>query len=223
MNAITSTQLAKAGEVTPGPGGTAYAGPFLVTPPRIHFDSFKVDTECVASLLLRNQDSVSRSIRVIPPSSRFFSMDQPAYPGRSRGEGVIAPGMALRVTVRFLPNSPAECYDALTVVTERGAFKVPLSAALPPPLLSLPLDVNAGCCLRGDEITTSFTVENHGLGDGRYGFGVVLLLLLLLVCCLVCCRWFCWLLAAVAGSLCHCCCCCRFFSSLLCLLLLAGA
>ena len=70
--------------------------------------------------------------------------------------------MAVRVTVRFAPATTAPYADSLTVVTETGAFSVPLSATLPAPELTLPLTLHAGVCLPYDRVTVTVPFSNTG-------------------------------------------------------------
>lgn len=70
--------------------------------------------------------------------------------------------MAIRVTVRFCPLTTAPYADALTVVTETGAFSVPLTATLPAPELTLPLTLHAGVCLPHDRIAVAIPFANSG-------------------------------------------------------------
>jgi hypothetical protein len=164
----TSAAVVRAGAVHVTASGEGAAGPFSVNPGRVHFGSFVVDKESVTVVTIRNQDAVSRSLRIIPPATPLFSIDAPVYPGKVRGEGMIAPGMSMKVTLRFLPDSAGDAADALTLVTDTGSFKLPITAGLPAPMLTLPLDVHAGCCLQGDVVDSTIVVVNSGEGAGRY-------------------------------------------------------
>ena len=50
---------------------------------------------------VRNVTSVVRSLRLLPPASQYFHMSLPRFPLK---EGIIAPGMAAEVTIRFCPD-----------------------------------------------------------------------------------------------------------------------
>ena len=164
----TTAAAERAGVAPMSHDGEAIAGPFSVAPGRAVFNKYVVDEEYSTQLIFRNQDSVSRTLRVLPPTTQFFSMDPLVYPGKHRGEGHIAPGMSVKATVRFRPNSLAAFDDYLTVITELGSFKVPLHASMPAPQLTLPLEISAGCCIRGDELISTVVFENVGKGSGKF-------------------------------------------------------
>ena len=85
---------------------------------------------------------VSRRLRLLPPRSEHFAMALVEFPGEG---GLVAPGMsAVRLTVRFLPDSLADYQDALICITEQNRFKVIVEAFRPPPTLSIPTTLNCG-------------------------------------------------------------------------------
>jgi hypothetical protein len=69
-----------------------------------------------SSVLIRNMTAVTRTLTVLPLSSQFFCVAAVAYP--SKDQGTLAPGMAVKVTVRFEPDSLADYEDHLTIKSE---------------------------------------------------------------------------------------------------------
>ena len=62
-------------------------------------------------------------IRVIPPPSKDFTMSDVKYPANSKG-GLIAPGMAVSVTIKFFPDSLGNFKDFIKYETETGSAEV---------------------------------------------------------------------------------------------------
>lgn len=63
---------------------------FLVTPPAILFSEYAVGGIFQAELQLQNLNMNTRRLRVLPPTTKFFSVSSLAFPGR---DGYVAPGM----------------------------------------------------------------------------------------------------------------------------------
>uniref|UniRef100_A0A3Q3L0I4 DLEC1 cilia and flagella associated protein n=1 Tax=Mastacembelus armatus TaxID=205130 RepID=A0A3Q3L0I4_9TELE len=118
------------------------------------------------TLELKNLTSSSRHVRVIPPTSPFFSIGLGRFPGDG---GVVAPGMSCKYTVRFAPDSLAD-YDDFIVVESQAEhlFVVPIAARRPPPILSLPRVLDCGYCLIGGVKFVEFLCQNFGLSPGTF-------------------------------------------------------
>eukprot|EP00603_Paraphysomonas_imperforata_P012272 CAMPEP_0114456490 /NCGR_PEP_ID=MMETSP0104-20121206/3660_1 /TAXON_ID=37642 ORGANISM="Paraphysomonas imperforata, Strain PA2" /NCGR_SAMPLE_ID=MMETSP0104 /ASSEMBLY_ACC=CAM_ASM_000202 /LENGTH=2201 /DNA_ID=CAMNT_0001628979 /DNA_START=70 /DNA_END=6675 /DNA_ORIENTATION=- len=142
---------------------------FVAEPGTIVFDSYEVGKEYCQSISFRNISSSSRTIRVIPPASPHFSLQQLKYPSVSKG-GVIAPGMCVKADLMFFPQSLADYYDCLQVETEGGSYEVEIVAKRDPPVLSLPPVIDIGNCLVGDATRSSISCLNSG---GRGSFKIV--------------------------------------------------
>lgn len=154
--------------VAPG-AAEALAGPLLVTPPCLRWEGYEVGQDASAVVAVRNNDTLSRNVRFLPPSTPSFSMAPPVYSASGGGgSGVVAPGMSVRVQVTFHPASLADAEDELVIITEGGKFRVPLLAARSPPHLSLPASLDAGLCLQHGIVTTEVPVSNTGTGRGAY-------------------------------------------------------
>jgi len=80
------------------------------------------------TLYFRNNDSVSRRIRVMPPDSPYFEVIGPRLPGKMREleHSKIGPGMEVCFIVRFRPQEVKDYKVDLVCVTEREKFLVPV-------------------------------------------------------------------------------------------------
>ena len=161
-SSVTSKKSTSSSTVAPG-------ALFLAEPGSIVFDSYEVGKNYVQSVSFRNISSSSRTIRVIPPASPHFSMQQLKYPSVSKG-GVVAPGMCVKADLMFYPQSLADYYDCLQVETEGGSYEVEIVAKRDPPVLSLPSVIDIGNCLVGDATRSSISCLNTG---GRGSFKIV--------------------------------------------------
>ena len=82
------------------------------------------------TLYFRNNDSVSRRIRVLPPDSPYFEVIGPRSPGTMKElkQSKIGPGMEVCFIVKFRPQEVKDYKVDLICVTEREKFIVPLRA-----------------------------------------------------------------------------------------------
>lgn len=96
------------------------------------------------TLFFRNNDSVSRRIRVLPPESPYFEVIGPRSPVglKELEHSKIGPGMEVCFIVKFRPQEVKDYKVDLVCVTEREKFLVPVrplphprSPQQPPPLL----------------------------------------------------------------------------------------
>lgn len=137
---------------------------FSVEPEEVVFREYEPGEVYEIGLSFRNLSSISRRIRVLPPASRFFSITQTKFPA---ADGLLAPGMACQVTIRFAPDSLADFEDCLSIVTELDRFSVPLAARRPPPSLTLRPSLDCGYVLVGNRSLSAFSFQNIG-GAGRF-------------------------------------------------------
>ena len=140
-------------------------GYLIAQPSVVEFQDYKVGGTYEQVLYVRNATAVSRNVTVLPSETQFFSFANVEYPSATRG--MLAPGMALKITVRFTADSLANYEDFVTVLSEGGAFKVRLWAHRPPPLLSIPRTLEVGACLVGDAKRKTFSCVNNG-GGARF-------------------------------------------------------
>ncbi|KAH9519059.1 Deleted in lung and esophageal cancer protein 1 [Bulinus truncatus] len=134
-------------------------------PSTVEFTDYKVGEVYEITLELKNMSSVMRNCRVLPPSSNIFSVGLGQFPGDN---GLIAPGMSCRYDIRFAPNSLKDYDDSITIQTQGSKpIIVPLKGRRPPPILTLPKEIDVGCCLVGGMQVTHLLVKNEG-GPGRF-------------------------------------------------------
>ncbi|XP_051872087.1 deleted in lung and esophageal cancer protein 1, partial [Pristis pectinata] len=139
---------------------------FLANPPIILFTDYKVGQVYETNVELRNMTSSSRHLRIIPPSTTFFSIGLGRFPGEG---GLVAPGMSCQYTVRFAPDSPAEYEDFLLVETQTPyPLVIPIEARRPPPILTIPGTLDCGYCLVGGVKFTEFLCKNEGYNAGCF-------------------------------------------------------
>ncbi|XP_034056329.1 deleted in lung and esophageal cancer protein 1 [Gymnodraco acuticeps] len=139
---------------------------FLATPSVVMFTDYTVGQVYETTLELKNLTSASRTVRVIPPNTPYFSIGLGRFPGEG---GVVAPGMSCKYTVRFAPNSLGEFEDFLVVETQaEQLLVVPVMARRPPPILTLPRVLECGCCLIGGVKFVEFLCQNVGVSAGTF-------------------------------------------------------
>ncbi|KAF4674209.1 hypothetical protein FOL46_005566 [Perkinsus olseni] len=93
------------------------------------------------TLSLRNKDTVSRRVQVLPPPVEHFKVTRKN--GKDRYD-LVAPGMEVSFLIKFHPDARADyCHD-LEVVTEREVFVVPIRAFAGVPKLDVPRQLDFG-------------------------------------------------------------------------------
>jgi hypothetical protein len=108
---------------------------------------------------------VSRRLRVLPPATAHFSLTSVEFPGG--GDGMVAPGMSCKCTVRFAPDSLADYNDSISAITETGKFMLPVEAHRLPPSLTIPQTLTGKSCLLGSSSTNIYQCANYG-GAARF-------------------------------------------------------
>ena len=185
---------AATGPIGPGTQVGEPAPAFRAEPAEVIFTDYEpvvggVDEPYSFKLSLRNitMPALTRRLRVIPPTSPFFEIEQPNFPGKkwrpkaqddhpdiANGAvtGEVAPGMAAEVIVRFAPRSRGTYATTIVLVAEaeKGAtqrLEVVVRAQRRPHHLSLPKRVQCDACLVGKRVTTTVKVVNSG-GSARF-------------------------------------------------------
>ncbi|KAJ3611637.1 hypothetical protein NHX12_021652 [Muraenolepis orangiensis] len=139
---------------------------FQATPQVVSFTEYTVGQVYETSLELKNLTASSRYIRVIPPTTTYFSIGLGRFPGEG---GMVAPGMCCKYTVRFAPDSLGDFEDYVVVETEAPQpLLVPLVARRPPPILSLPRVLDCGPSLVGGVKLVEYLCCNQGLSGGSF-------------------------------------------------------
>ncbi|XP_044032520.1 deleted in lung and esophageal cancer protein 1 isoform X2 [Siniperca chuatsi] len=139
---------------------------FLAKPSVVVFTDYSVGNVYETILELKNLTSASRHVRVIPPTTPYFSIGLGRFPGEG---GVVAPGMSCKYTVRFAPDSLGDYEDFIVVETQaEHLLVVPITARRPPPVLTLPRVLDCGYCLIGGVKFLEFLCQNVGLSAGTF-------------------------------------------------------
>ncbi|KAJ1449517.1 hypothetical protein M885DRAFT_535276 [Pelagophyceae sp. CCMP2097] len=136
-------------------------------PAVVHFDAYVVGGVYELAVHIRNASTVCRRLRYSNPVSKYFSISHVKWPGARDTSGNLAPGMALRLLLRFAPDSLAEYDDEIVVATEAGDVRVPLVARRRAAVLSLPAVLDVGACHVGGRNCSNFRIVNSG-GAGRF-------------------------------------------------------
>uniref|UniRef100_A0A4X2LA31 DLEC1 cilia and flagella associated protein n=1 Tax=Vombatus ursinus TaxID=29139 RepID=A0A4X2LA31_VOMUR len=139
---------------------------FLPKPSVAFFTDYVIGPVYEIVLELQNVTSTSRPLRVLPPSTPYFSLGLGKFPGKG---GLVAPGMICQYTVRFAPDSLGDFDDFILVETQAArTLVIPLQARRSPPILTLALSLDCGYCLVGGIKMTRFICKNVGLSTGRF-------------------------------------------------------
>ncbi|XP_076146708.1 deleted in lung and esophageal cancer protein 1 isoform X1 [Alosa pseudoharengus] len=139
---------------------------FLASPPVVLFTNYKVGQVYETTVELRNLTATCRHVRVIPPTTPFFSIGLGKFPGKG---GMVAPGMSCQYTVRFAPDSLADYQDFLVVETQSPhSLIVPLESRRPPPVLTVPAVLDCGYCLVGAVKFLELLCQNEGFSSGTF-------------------------------------------------------
>ncbi|XP_023122061.2 deleted in lung and esophageal cancer protein 1 [Amphiprion ocellaris] len=139
---------------------------FLAKPSVVVFTDYSVGHVYETTLELKNLTSSSRHVRVIPPTTPYFSIGLGRFPGEG---GVVAPGMSCKYTLRFAPDSLADYKDFIMVESQaQHQLLVPIEAWRPPPILTLPRVLDCGYCLVGGVKFVEFLCQNVGLSTGTF-------------------------------------------------------
>ncbi|CAJ0920503.1 unnamed protein product [Ranitomeya imitator] len=139
---------------------------FLANPPVVFFPEYNVGQIYEMTVELRNMTASSRHVRVIPPSTPYFSVGLGKFPGEG---GIVAPGMSCHYTVRFVPDSLADFEDFILVETQAPyPVLVPIEARRPPPILTVPRTLDCGPCLVGGVKLIEWLCRNEGLSRGKF-------------------------------------------------------
>ncbi|XP_058478852.1 deleted in lung and esophageal cancer protein 1 [Solea solea] len=139
---------------------------FVANPSAVVFTDYSVGQVYETTLELRNMTSSSRHVRVIPPTTPYFSIGLGRFPGEG---GIVAPGMSCKYAVRFAPDSLADYEDFIVVETQNEhQLVVPFMGRRPPPILTLPRVLDCGYCLIGGVKFVEFLCENVGLSAGTF-------------------------------------------------------
>nr|KAF6420247.1 DLEC1 cilia and flagella associated protein [Molossus molossus] len=156
------------GEAQPGEleQSCADAPVFLAKPPVGFFTDYEIGSVYEMVISLQNTTSTSRCLRVLPPSTPYFSLGLGVFPGNG---GMVAPGMTCQYTVQFFPDCLGDFDDFILVETQSAhTLLIPLQARRPPPVLTLSPVLDCGCCLIGGMKMSRFLCKNVGFSVGKF-------------------------------------------------------
>ncbi|XP_075308844.1 deleted in lung and esophageal cancer protein 1 [Odontesthes bonariensis] len=139
---------------------------FIANPSVVVFTDYSVGHFYETTLELKNVTSSCRHVRVIPPTTPYFSIGLGRFPSEG---GIVAPGMSCKYTLRFAPDSLADYKDFIVVETQaEHLLVVPVEARRPPPILTLPKVLDCGYCLVGGVRFVEFLCQNVGFSSGSF-------------------------------------------------------
>ncbi|XP_045055704.2 deleted in lung and esophageal cancer protein 1 isoform X4 [Desmodus rotundus] len=159
---------APAGDFPRGdPGQSCVDTPvFLAKPPVAFFTDYEIGSAYKMVIALQNTTATSRHLRVLPPSTPYFSLGLGMFPGKG---GMVAPGMTCQYTIQFFPDCLGDFDDFILVETQSPhKLLIPLQARRPPPVLTLPPVLDCGYCLVGGMKASRFLCKNVGFSVGKF-------------------------------------------------------
>jgi len=139
---------------------------FVADPASVEFNSYDSGRSYTCVVKFRNVSTISRSLRVMRPTTSNYSISPLKYPSSSKA-GMVAPGMSVSTVVTFTPDSIGNYEDTLQCATEGGKFAIPIVSQREAPKLSIPSTLNVGGCLVGDATRVIISCHNSG-GSGRF-------------------------------------------------------
>ncbi|XP_015420346.1 PREDICTED: deleted in lung and esophageal cancer protein 1 [Myotis davidii] len=154
------------GEFQNGELSSADVPVFIANPPVIFFTDYEIGSVYEMVISLQNTTSTSRTLRVIPPATPYFSLGLGMFPGDS---GMVAPGMICQYTVQFFPDCLGDFDDFIVVETQSAhPLLIPLQARRPPPVLTLSPVLDCGYCLVGEMKVSTFLCKNVGFSAAKF-------------------------------------------------------
>ncbi|XP_054055083.1 hydrocephalus-inducing protein homolog isoform X14 [Rissa tridactyla] len=114
-------------------------------------------------LILRNNDTVPRLVKVILESSPYFKLISPSNACRK-----VAPAMTSTFRVLFTPEENKDYRHQLTCITEREKFIVPIRAIGARAILDFPDQLNFSICPVKSSTQKTLLVRNIGNREARY-------------------------------------------------------
>ena len=112
---------------------------FAIEPAVVHFGGFSLNRTHTQTLRIKNTSSKSRRIRILEPTTSFFTV-------RMNKVGLVAPGMAEEVLIEFTPNDLRYYYDCVRLHSEGENLMVPCHGYPVMNEVELPTHVDLGSC-----------------------------------------------------------------------------
>ncbi|CAH8589151.1 unnamed protein product [Schistosoma rodhaini] len=133
---------------------------FQAEPESIIFRSYLKGNTYEAIVKVRNISDTSRSIRVLPPKTTIFSINEGKFP--RPGSSIIAPGMAAVFLVQFFPDNVGDFEDEFIVKYENQLepLCVKLLGQKSRPQLNILDCYDMGYALKGGERVNTIQLKN---------------------------------------------------------------
>ena len=142
---------------------------FQPFPPKIIYHGYEAHSTHVARLSLRNNDNVSRRVKILRPQSPFITVEpEITSSGQKKTGNKVAPGMETHYRVTFKPNSDLSLKYNLIVATEREKFIVPIDAIGCAPALDLPDRLEFPPALAKSTMELPLLVRNVGTRPANF-------------------------------------------------------
>ncbi|CAH8853055.1 unnamed protein product [Trichobilharzia szidati] len=134
---------------------------FVAEPESIVFNAYQVGNIYETTVKIRNVSQTARSIRVLPPKTSYFSINEGKFP--LPGSSVIAPGMAAIFMLRFSPDNLGDFDDEFIVKYENQLepLNVKLLGRKSRPRLNIHECYDLGSTLKGSTKVNHIQIENY--------------------------------------------------------------
>lgn len=130
---------------------------FQPFPMHLQFQDYQPFKVYKKKLQFRNNDCVPRKIKIIQPSSQYFSVT-----AVEKKMDKIAAGMEASYIVTFRPHEKRDYHEKILCETERERFVVEVSALGPWTCVNFPDEVGFGLCPVNHTSSKTFLVRNVG-------------------------------------------------------------
>eukprot|EP00002_Diphylleia_rotans_P030530 TRINITY_DN6284_c0_g1_i1.p1 TRINITY_DN6284_c0_g1~~TRINITY_DN6284_c0_g1_i1.p1 ORF type:complete len:2909 (+),score=517.05 TRINITY_DN6284_c0_g1_i1:178-8904(+) len=139
--------------------------PIIIANPQIvEIRDFKPGEKYLVKICIRNIDSVSRRIRIIPPGTKYFAI-------RQEFSETIAPGLDYIVDVEFNPDvDDCDYHDRIIVMSNSEKLEIPLHSYMPSPCIEFAPQIDLGTVLMSNTCAASIELKNTGNRKGTYSF-----------------------------------------------------
>eukprot|EP00935_MAST-01C_sp_MAST-1C-sp1_P000586 g586.t1 len=143
---------------------------FQPYPTVLCFDDYEPFGTYQKTLYMRNNDSVARRVKLMPPDSEYFDVSAPKSAKKMQPlkDAKVAAGMEIAFTVTFKPQEKREYNLDLVVSTEREKFVVPIRAMGLYAVLNFPDFVDFGVCPVKKTYTKLMVVRNMGTKASKF-------------------------------------------------------
>ncbi|KAL0218932.1 hypothetical protein P9112_004585 [Eukaryota sp. TZLM1-RC] len=131
--------------------------------PSVLFNDYDVGGVYRTTFSITNSSSISTHVRLVPPSSPYFSAELRNHHLTSP----LAPGLSLSINVLFNPPHLASLSSSMSIVTSTETISIPITACRPHPTLTIPSLLDLGHGWVGTHLSLGFSLVNEG-GRGKF-------------------------------------------------------